>query len=120
MHRSFTTAILTVALAALGLSAPSAQSEQGLAHGQGVYHRADCPGPADTGTARCHAHVVTDKSNTPIESAGPNAAPAGFSPASLRTAYNLGTAGMGFTSFATAPVIAIVDAFGYASAEQDL
>src|SRR4051812_43200721 len=68
MHRSVSTAIITMALGLAGLSAASAQSEQGLAHGQGVLHRAVCPGPADTGTARCHAHVVTDKSNNPIES----------------------------------------------------
>src|SRR5262245_52345798 len=62
-------------------------------------------GPAST--ARCHAIVRTDL--------GPLAAPAGYGPADLQSAYKLpsGTAGSGKT-------IAIVDAFDNPNAEADL
>jgi subtilase family serine protease len=67
-----------------------------------------CPGPAAPGEARCHAWVRTDL--------GPSAsaAPSGYGPADLQSAYSLSsTAGSG-------PTVAIVDAFDDPNAESDL
>lgn len=102
-------------LAALGFSSTLAfaQSAAGVQHSQGVYHRAVCPGPAAAGTARCHAHVVTDSHGAPIASKA-NAGPAGYKPADLRAAYAITDAGSAGTT------IAIVDAYGYPGAEADL
>src|SRR5579859_1583648 len=80
-----------------------------------TYHVAVCPGPAAPGTARCHAHVVTDKDGAPIESpAQSNALPPGYGPSDLRSAYNVTGSG------AASTVVAIVDAYGYTNAESDL
>ncbi len=75
-----------------------------------VHHAAVCPGPAAPGSARCHAHVVTDGSGQPQASSGP----AGYGPSDLRSAYNVTGSGTSST------VIAIVDAYGYPNAESDL
>lgn len=70
-----------------------------------------CPGPADAGTARCHAHVVTDSKGNPHASSGPT----GYSPTQLQTAYGLpsSSAGAGQT-------IGIVDAYDDPKIESDL
>jgi hypothetical protein len=84
-------------------------AEQSARHAS-VKHAAVCPGPAAPGTARCHSHVVVDKSGHPLATSGP----AGYRPSDLRNAYNVtgtGTAGT---------LIAIVDAYGYPNAESDL
>lgn len=120
MRRPISAILMTVALVVAGLSSAAAQSAQGLASGRGAYHAAICPGPSDPGSARCHAHVVTDKAAKPIESAAsPNVAPSGYGPAELRLAYNMDAAGTAY-SFDSAPIIAIVDAYGYNNAETDL
>ncbi len=85
-----------------------------------TWHAAACPHENPFGTARCHARIVTDARGTPIDGKAranrggtPNAIPAGYGPADLKAAYAI-PAGSG------APVIAIVDAYGYAKAESDL
>jgi subtilase family serine protease len=75
-----------------------------------VSHAAVCPGPAAAGNARCHARVVVDDKGQPHASSGP----AGYAPADLRSAYNVSASGSSST------IIAIVDAYGYPSAESDL
>ncbi len=70
-----------------------------------------CPGPADPGSARCHAQVLAN-------GASPNAStsPTGLSPATIKAAYQFSTsptAGAGTT-------IAIVDAYDDPTAESDL
>src|SRR6266566_4873876 len=69
-----------------------------------------CPGPAAFGTARCHSHVVTDKSGSP------NAAgtPSGYGPVQLRTGYSLTATGSSTTT------IGIVDAYDDPNIESDL
>lgn len=69
-----------------------------------------CPGPVSAGTARCHAHVVTDAKGSPQAVT----APKGYGPAQFRGAYGLPSA---------APVpqtIAIVDAYDHPSIASDL
>jgi subtilase family serine protease len=73
-------------------------------------HAAVCPGPAAPGTARCHARVVIDGFGAPLAAAGPT----GLNPADLRDAYRITGQGVSTTT------IAIVDAFHYPSAENDL
>ncbi len=69
-----------------------------------------CPGPAAAGTARCHAHVVTDPKGAPTVATTPR----GYGPAQFRGAYGLPAA---------APVsqtIAIVDAYDDPNVAADL
>ena len=70
-----------------------------------------CPGPAEAGSARCHALVVTDSTGKAIT----NTVPSGYAPADLQSAYALpsSSAGVGQT-------VAIVDAYDDPKAETDL
>jgi subtilase family serine protease len=79
----------------------------------GNSHRPVCGGPAAGDDARCHAWVRTDQNGTPAASATPR----GYGPNDLQTAYNLLQAAANNGSSQT---IAIVDAYGYPSAEADL
>jgi subtilase family serine protease len=70
------------------------------------------------GAAHCFAKVVTDargniKDGKP-NAVNPRAVPAGYGPTDLRSAYKVTSSG------SASYTIAIVDAYGYASAEQDL
>jgi subtilase family serine protease len=90
-----------------------------------TFHVEACPGPSGPGTARCHAHLVTDRAGNILHDLGRggrpmatrNAAPAGFGSVDLLGAYNLTalskTGGVGVT-------VAIVDAYGYPNAASDL
>lgn len=69
-----------------------------------------CPGPAGPGSARCHAHVVTNANGTPRAAT----APSGYGPAQFRGAYGLPSAA------ATAQTIAIVDAYDDPNIASDL
>ena len=73
-------------------------------------HRPVCPGPEAPGTARCHAHVVTDRGGKPDATTSPT----GYRPAQFRTAYSLTATG------SSATTIAIVDAFNDPNIESDL
>src|SRR5690349_2658583 len=58
----------------------------------------------------CHAHVLVDDDAQPLAASGP----AGYGPSDLRDAYKITGSGSSGT------IIAIVDAYGYPNAEQDL
>lgn len=106
---------LGLVLGAASASPAGAQAVQ-VERGNGVYHVAVCPHGNPNGTARCHAHVVTDVRGNPMNGkASPNASspPSGYGPSDLRSAYNITSGGSGTT-------IAIVDAYGYTNAEADL
>ena len=97
---SITAAALSMlVVTASALAAPSAT---------GLEHRHVC-GPAAPGFARCHADVVTDGHGAPAVTA----APRGYGPADLASAYNLAAGGAGQT-------VAIVDAYDDPNAEADL
>ena len=68
-----------------------------------------CPGPAQPGSARCHAHVVTDGNGAPQVTSGPK----GLGPAQIQSAYKL-------SGLATSATVAIVDAYNDPAAESDL
>src|SRR3954454_19752079 len=74
-----------------------------------------CPGPAHNGAARCHAHVETDAKGKPL--ARPPPTQAALTPADLRAAYGLTSLSL---SNGTNKTIAIVDAYHYPTAENDL
>ncbi len=96
-------------------AAPAAAQAVQVEHSGNVYHVAVCPHGNPQGTARCHAHVVTDGRGNPMNGkASPNllAAPSGYGPSDLRSAYKVTTNGT--------TTIAIVDAYGYPNAEHDL
>jgi subtilase family serine protease len=105
-------ALLAIGILGVGASAASAQVVE---KSHGVYHVAACARQHGPGTTRCHAHIVTDRSGVPkARSAAPNVTPSGFGPSDLRSAYNVTGGGSSKT------VVAIVDAYGYTSAESDL
>jgi subtilase family serine protease len=65
---------------------------------------------AGAGEAGCHAHVLVDSDGKPLATT----APSGYGPSDLRAAYNVTSTG------SSATTIAIVDAYGYSNAENDL
>ena len=73
-----------------------------------LLHAKVCPGAA-FGAARCHSLVNVDNAGAPLATA----APRGYGPADLASAYKLGSGGAGKT-------IAIVDAYDDPNAESDL
>jgi subtilase family serine protease len=85
-----------------------------------IFARNVCDRAPSAGEARCFAKVVTDSSGKfrPGKPASANltrnVVPQGYGPADLRAAYKV--TGSGSSSY----TIAIVDAYGYARAEQDL
>src|SRR3954453_19254333 len=101
---------------ALGLAAANpaaAQSAVAIERSGNTFHKAVCARGNPNGTARCHAHVVTDTRGNEIDGqASPNATPSGYGPTDLRSAYAITTNGT--------TTIAIVDAYGYKNAEADL
>ncbi len=105
---------LGLVLGTIGAVPAAAQAVQ-VERGNSIYHVAVCPHGNPNGTARCHAHVVTDVHGNPMNGkANPNASvPSGYGPSDLRSAYNISSSGSSTT-------IAIVDAYGYSSAETDL
>ena len=75
--------------------------------GQSILHGAVCGFDED---ATCHSRVVVDASAVPLAATSPS----GLGVADLRDAYKITGTG------STATVIAIVDAYGYPTAESDL
>jgi len=114
MYRKSASALLAVALVFAGAS--TFARAQTVWRSGNIFHRAVCPGRADPGTARCHAHVVTDvKGNAVERAAARNLTPSGYGATTLAAAYNIDT-----TQGSAHTVIAIVDAYGYSNAERDL
>jgi len=70
-------------------------------------HARVCSGPEEV---QCHARVLVDDNLEPLAASGP----AGYGPSDLRDAYKISGSGSSTT------IIAIVDAYGYPNAEQDL
>ncbi len=104
-----------IAALSLLLAQSVSPADASVARAQGVSHVPVCPGPAAPGSARCHARVVID-GGTPHATL----APAGLSPATIKSVYNFPT------NVTTAPLpgagktIAIVDAYDDPKAESDL
>jgi subtilase family serine protease len=96
MHRTL------VSLLALLLLVPAAASAKPNKH---------VCGTAAEGSARCHARVVTDANGNPAITAAPN----GYGPAELQSAYALPSASAG-----SGKVFAIVDVYDDPTAEADL
>jgi subtilase family serine protease len=96
------TALLTAAaLASVSTTANAAPSPTGAAH-----RFVKVCATATTGSAACQSWVRTDLT--------PNAAPSGYGPADLRSAYKLSTSG------SSSQTIGIVDAYDDPTAEADL
>ena len=73
-------------------------------------HMSVCPGPAEKGTARCHAQVIVDRQGLPKTST----LPIGYGSAQFHSAYGLPTLGP------TNQTIAIVDAYDDRTIKSDL
>jgi subtilase family serine protease len=121
--KSITSATLASTVLALGLAA-SVFAAPVVEHSKHGFNIAACPS-AVVGAARCHAHVVTNSQGAFVHYSSlghgrfapvsPNdEAFAPVLPAQVRAAYNI----TGFGSSST--TIAIVDAYGYPTAEADL
>ena len=96
---------------------PAAATTVPLERSGNTYHTAVCARGVSPGNARCFAHVVTDaRGNIRNGKASitRNAVPSGYGPSDLRSAYNITASGSSSTT------IAIVDAYGYNNAENDL
>ncbi len=108
-------ASIVVLSGVVALGGTQGASAQVVQRSGNVFHVAVCPGPVALGTARCHAHVVTDIRGVPIvRKVTAQALPSGYGPSDLHSAYNVSGTGSQTT------VIAIVDAYGYNNAESDL
>jgi subtilase family serine protease len=112
------TAVAGLATAALALAAPVGQAAQATTSAHGVTVAHACAAPTQKDQMACKALQVT--SGTPRSAHAESdltaaAAPAGYGPASLQSAYNLpsATGGSGQT-------VAIVDAYDDPNAESDL
>jgi len=107
-------AALAFAMSVAGATPVAAQAVHVERSGN-TFHVAVCARGNPNGTARCHAHVVTNAQGAPLNGKpSPNAGtPSGYGPADLHSAYNI--TGNGSTT-----TIAIVDAYGYTNAESDL
>ena len=97
---------LTPALAGQPLRLPAADAP----------HRSVCADGAQPGTVRCTARVVTDAAGNPLVSNATTIS--GYRPADLLSAYQV-PSNPTFTS-ASIPVIALVDAYDYPNAFNDL
>ena len=121
MVRITATALLSAALALVVTTASQAQA---VWRSGRSFHVEACAGPAVAGTARCHAHVVTDNKGRFLQmlprfrGARPSATAAvsggPYWASQLRAAY--GITGTGSPS----TVVAIVDAYAYPNAAADL
>ncbi|MEA3002867.1 MAG: hypothetical protein QOH81_1655 [Sphingomonadales bacterium] len=120
MHlRIWGLAVLALACGAMTASVASADPPEKVGKN---FRKAVCGHGNPHETARCHAHVLTDAAGDELDgvadagtidaAAAAAAVPAGYGPADLRSAYNITTDGT--------TTIAIVDAYGYPKAEQDL
>jgi subtilase family serine protease len=90
-----------------------ASANQPIEHSGNVFHKVACERGNPHGTARCHAHIVTDSQGVELNGQlQPNVTPSGYGPNDLKSAYNITTNGT--------TTIAIVDAQGYPNAEADL
>ena len=99
----------------LAWASPAAAGTVPIERSGNVYHKAVCSRLVPRGYARCFAHVVTDAQGR-IRTFQPNGRPnfgfSGYTAQDLRSAYNITSAGSG--------TIAIVDAYGYPTANADL
>jgi subtilase family serine protease len=109
---------LGLAFALAGTAPATADTSVQLEHYGKVYARSVCGRMNVVNAMHCHAKVVTDsrgniKDGKP-DRLNPRAVPAGYGPGDLHSAYNISSSG------SSSYTIAIVDAYGYPSAEQDL
>ncbi len=97
-------------LLVLGVASGSQARE--VERSSNVFHVAACNQIVGK-AARCHARIVSDAAGH-LKISPPQAAPSGYSPANLRSAYKVTGTG------SSATIVAIVDAYGYTNAESDL
>jgi subtilase family serine protease len=111
MHRLLSVGILS-AFAVLGSAA--GVNALDVQRSGNTFHIAACA-PVAGRAAHCHARIVTDEAGRlKADSRAHPPAVSGYSPANLRSAYNITATGSSST------IVAIVDAYGYTNAEADL
>jgi subtilase family serine protease len=109
-------AALAALLGVAGMSSAPASTLQ-LERFGNVFALSVCGKFSTVGNAHCYAKVVTDARGNIIDgkpAATKKAVPAGYGPTDLRNAYKVTSSG------SSSYTIAIVDAYGYPTAEQDL
>jgi subtilase family serine protease len=107
---------LALIAGAVTLAGAAAQAAPQVERSGITFHVAVCAHGNPNGTARCHAHIVTDRAGNPLvnQNRGGGGTPSGYGPNDLRSAYKITTSGSSST------IIAIVDAYGYSNAESNL
>src|SRR2546429_7908629 len=100
--------IVTGALLLVAGFAVPARADYGSSQGPAHSNAPVCAPPA-TGSARCHARVVTNRGGSPLAT---TSYVNGYGPTDLASAYSIPTAGIGQT-------VAIVDAYDNPNAEAD-
>lgn len=106
---------IAVCAAFMGFAVCGPAEAQTVEVSNGIYHIRACQGGEVPGFARCHAHIVTDRTGRVIARNATRATPPqGYAPSDLKSAYQVSGSGSATT------VIAIVDAYGYPDAEADL
>ena len=86
--RSFAVALVSIA-AAIAPAAPAAAASSPVAQAHAAPFSAAVCGPAAPGYARCLSLVRTDIAAVPSSQVAPLAAPSGYGPSGLQSAYNL-------------------------------
>ncbi|HET9159075.1 MAG TPA: S53 family peptidase [Caulobacteraceae bacterium] len=119
MKRLVSIGLSAAALAFCATGAVSAQSDRAVERSGNVYHVRVCGTPARADEARCHAHIVTDERGRAIPAAGKPAPSVYYVAAQLRRAYNISWTGSQ-SDTPNGPIVAVVDAYGYSTAEADL
>jgi subtilase family serine protease len=126
MHRSFRRLLVVAATGAVALAvsagtAAGSGGSAGAASPASLAAKATAPklacASAPAGHARCLAEYRTTGKGTTLHPLAANATPDGFGPADLKSAYKLPGSGGTGTSPGT---VAVVDAYGYPTAEADL
>lgn len=105
-----TTAVVFAAVIASGLISPGALAIAAPATHTSSHHAGRVCARAVAGIAACEALVMEDSSGKPLATAAPN----GFGPADIRSAYALDSSSSGGRT------VAIVDAYNDPTAEADL
>jgi subtilase family serine protease len=117
MNRKVFAGAMSAAMALLAGAVAHAQAAPAVERSGRVFHVRVCAGPAAPGTARCHAHIVTDSKGVPLA----KSAAVGSSTAAPYNAVALWSAYYGSTTMPSgSSTVAIVDAYGYSNAASDL
>lgn len=124
--------LMAIVLVAAGITGAQAQAANGIEFSFGMFHKRVCNNTPQPGAARCHVEEVTDSRGMPLLRAITSLSPLNATQLGARPYYarDLWSAYYGNTvrpapppgtsAPSTTPTIAVVAAYGYATARADL